>query len=257
MTGEHPLDLHGKTALVTGGNGGIGYGMAEALAAAGAAVAIWGRDERKNEDAAKRLQAYGGHVVAVRCDVSREQQVEAAMARTVASMGNVHACFANAGVGGRAPSYLEMTTEEWHRVLAVNLNGFFFTTRAAARHMVEHGEGGAIVAVSSLAAVEGQARGQHYAASKGALLSMTRAMAVEFARHRIRANAILPGWIETDMTAAAFDTEPMQNKVLKRVPSRRWGTPGDLGGLAVYLASDAGAYHSGDTLVVDGGYSVF
>lgn len=257
MSGANPLGLDGKTVLVTGGNDGIGLGMAEALAAAGANVAIWSRNERRNEEAVKRLRDHGGRVEAVRCDVSDERQVEDAMARTVSSLGNVHACFANAGVGGFAPSFLEMTTDEWHRVLAVNLHGFFFTTRAAVRHMVEHGEGGSIVGISSLAAIEGQARGQHYAASKGAMLSMIRAIAVEFARHGIRANAILPGWIDTSMTAGMLHSEPVQTKVLRRVPVRRWGTPGDFGGAAVYLASDASAYHTGDTLVVDGGYAVF
>lgn len=257
MNDKHPLDLHGRTVVITGGNAGIGLGMAEALAAAGADIAVWGRSDDRNKRAAERLRGHGRRVAAVRCDVSDERQVEEAMARTVAALGNVHACFANAGVGGAAPSYLQMTTAEWRRVLAVNLDGFFFTTRAAARHMVEHGEGGSIVAVSSLAAVEGQARGQHYAASKGAMVSMTKAMAVEFARYGIRANAIVPGWIDTGMTAGLLDTEPMRTKVLRRVPFRRWGTPADLGGVAVYLASDASAYHTGDTLVLDGGYAVY
>lgn len=251
------FNLSGRTVVVTGGNGGIGLGLAEAVAAAGANVAIWGRNEDKNVAATAQLEAYGTKVVAIRCDVAEEEAVEAAMAETADRLGDVHVCFANAGVGGAAASYLEMTTAEWRRVLSVNLDGFFFTTRAALGNMVEHGHGGSIVAVSSLAAIEGQPRGQHYAATKGALLSMTRAIAVEFARHDVRANAILPGWIETDMTDGMLDLEPMQQKVLKRVPVRRWGQPADFGGLAVYLASDASAYHTGDTFVVDGGYAIF
>jgi NAD(P)-dependent dehydrogenase (short-subunit alcohol dehydrogenase family) len=150
-----------------------------------------------------------------------------------------------------------MTADEWHRVLRINLDGVFFTLRAAARHMVERGGGGSLAVTSSLAAIEGQARGQHYAATKGAVISMIRALAVEHARHGIRANAILPGWIETPMTDRLFAWEPMQKKVFPRIPIRRWGEARDFGGLAVYLASDASSYHTGDTLVVDGGYSIF
>jgi NAD(P)-dependent dehydrogenase (short-subunit alcohol dehydrogenase family) len=255
MTGL--FDLTGRTVVVTGGNGGIGLGMADALAAAGANVAVWGRNEEKNAAAVEQLERHERGALAVRCDVADEAQVEAAMAQTVDRFGAIHGCIANAGVGGAAPSYLEMTTEEWRRVLAVNLDGVFFTTRTALDNMAEHGEGGSIITVSSLAAIEGQARGEHYAATKGALLSMTRAMAVEFARHGVRANAVLPGWIETDMTDGMLESEPMQTKVLKRVPMRRWGQPADFGGIAVYLTSDASAYHTGDVFVVDGGYAIF
>lgn len=251
------FDLTARHALVTGGNGGIGLGLADALAEAGANVTIWGRDEGKNADAATRLRAHGTGILALRCDVADEHEVASAMAQTLEQHGDLHACFANAGIGGTATPYVELSTEEWHRVLAVNLDGFFFTTRAAIANMVTHGQGGSVVAISSLAALEGQARGQHYAATKGAMVSMIRAIAVEHARYGIRANAILPGWIETDMTAGMLELEAVQEKVLKRVPVRRWGRPADLGGLAVYLASDASAYHTGDTFVVDGGYSVY
>ena len=251
------FDVTGRNVLVTGGNGGIGLGIAEALAAAGANVAIWGRNEEKNARAAAHLETYGGRVVAVRCDVADEQEVERSTDETLERLGHLHGCVANAGVGGMASSYLELSMDEWRRVLSINLDGVFLTTRAALRDMVDHGQGGSVVCVSSLAAIEGQPRGQHYAATKGALLSMTRAMAVEFARYDIRANVILPGWIETDMTDGFLHLDAVQEKVLKRVPVRRWGQPPDFGGLAVYLMSDASAYHTGDTFVVDGGYSVF
>ncbi len=255
MTGL--FDLRERNVIVTGGNGGIGLGMADALAAAGANVAIWGRNDDKNAAAVAQLEGHGNEAIAIRCDVADEAQVESAMEQTVERFGRIHGCVANAGVGGAAPSYLEMTTEEWRRVLAVNLDGVFFTTRAALSNMAEHGEGGSIITVSSLAAIEGQPRGQHYAATKGALLSMTRAMAVEFARYGVRANAVLPGWIETDMTDGMLESEPMQTKVLKRVPVRRWGRPTDFGGIAVYLTSDASTYHTGDVFVIDGGYAIF
>ncbi|MEB2286045.1 MAG: 2-deoxy-D-gluconate 3-dehydrogenase [Polyangiaceae bacterium UTPRO1] len=251
-----PFDLSGKAALVTGGNAGIGLGMASALAQAGADVCIWGTNADKNEAAREALARHGTRVVARVCDVGDEAAVDVAFAATLAALGRVDACFANAGIGGAAP-FVDMTSEEWHRVLRVNLDGVFFTFRAAARHMVERGGGGSLVATSSLAAVEGQARGEHYAATKGAVIAMIRALAVEHARYGIRANAILPGWIETAMTDALFTWAPMQQKVFPRIPVRRWGKPADFGGLAVYLTSDASSYHTGDTLVVDGGYSIF
>jgi NAD(P)-dependent dehydrogenase (short-subunit alcohol dehydrogenase family) len=142
-------------------------------------------------------------------------------------------------------------------VLKVNLDGAFFTLRAAARHMVERGGGGSLVGTASLAAVEGAARNQHYAATKGGLIAMIRALAVEFARHGVRANAILPGWIETDMTANAIANEKFVRNVLARIPVRRWGTGDDFGGIAVYLMSSASAYHTGDTFLIDGGYAVY
>jgi NAD(P)-dependent dehydrogenase (short-subunit alcohol dehydrogenase family) len=197
-------------------------------------------------------------VLALECDVADEAAVDAAFARTLAALGRVDGCFANAGVSGRgAASFLDITSEEWRRVLKVNLDGAFFTLRAAARHMVERGGGGSLVGTASLAAVEGAARNQHYAATKGGLIAMIRALAVEFARHGVRANAILPGWIETDMTANAIANEKFVRNVLARIPVRRWGTGEDFGGIAVYLMSSASAYHTGDTFLIDGGYAVY
>ncbi len=251
------FDLSGKTALVTGGNSGIGLGMAEALASAGAKVCIWGTNEGKNALALRRLEAHGTKVLALRCDVADEEQVEAAMAETISALGSVDSCFANAGVSGRAESFVEMTTEEWRRVLSVNLDGAFFTFRAAARHMVARQGGGSLVGTASLAAIEGVPRGQHYAASKGGLIAMIRALAVEMARYKVRANAILPGWIETDMTERRLKLDKFRDAVIPRIPARRWGQPDDFGGIAVYLASEASVYHSGDTFIIDGGYAVF
>ncbi len=254
----HPaFDLTGKVALVTGGNSGIGLGMAEGMAKAGADVCIWGTNKEKNAAAQSQLERHGVRAVALQCDVGDEQAVEKAFAETVEELGRVDACFANAGVPPLAPSFAEMTIEEWRRVLRVNLDGAFFTFRAAVRHMIEKGEGGSLVATSSLSAMEGQARGQHYASTKGGVVSMVKAIAVEYARNSIRANAIVPGWVETPMTSPVFNVDRFRDKVLPRVPMRRWGTGVDFEGIAVYLASDASAYHTGDVFVIDGGYAIF
>jgi NAD(P)-dependent dehydrogenase (short-subunit alcohol dehydrogenase family) len=253
------FDLTGKVALVTGGNSGIGLGMAEAMAQAGAAVCIWGTNEDKNAAALARLEGHGGKALALRCDVSDEVAVERCFAETVRSLGRVDACFANAGVGGggRARNFAEMPTAEWRRVMNVNLDGAFFTLRAGARHMIERGGGGSLVATASLAGVMGAARNEHYSATKGGLMAMIRSMAVELARHQIRANTIVPGWIDTPMTAGHLHGEAFRDKVLPRVPMRRWGVGSDFGGIAVYLASAASSYHTGDTFVIDGGYLIF
>jgi NAD(P)-dependent dehydrogenase (short-subunit alcohol dehydrogenase family) len=254
------FDLSGKVALVTGGNSGIGLGMAEALAQAGAAVCIWGTNEGKNAAALKRIESHGGRALAMRCDVSDEAAVERCFAETVKALGRVDAFFANAGVSGRGGAsggFAQMSTAEWRRVMSVNLDGAFFSLRAAARHMIERGGGGSLVSTASLAAVMGAARSEHYSATKGALMAMTRCLAVELARHQIRANSIVPGWIDTPMTEAALHGEAFKGKVLPRVPLRRWGVGDDFGGVAVYLAGDASRYHTGDTFVIDGGYAIY
>jgi NAD(P)-dependent dehydrogenase (short-subunit alcohol dehydrogenase family) len=250
------FDLSGHVAVVTGGNSGIGLGMADGLARAGADVCIWGRTAERNEQAREQLAAHGTKVHAISVDVAEAEAVDAAFEETVATLGGVDSCFANAGVGSGGVPFLEMSLDEFRRVTRVNLEGAFLTLQGAARRMIDRG-GGSLVGVASLAAIEGAPRGQHYAASKGGLISMIRACAVELARHGIRANAILPGWIDTPMTAGTLPGEPFTAKVLPRVPARRWGQPDDFAGAAVYLASPASAYHSGDALIIDGGYRVF
>ncbi|SFS77937.1 SDR family NAD(P)-dependent oxidoreductase [Saccharopolyspora flava] len=254
---SNPFDLTGHVALVTGGNSGIGLAMAGALAAAGAGVCVWGTNAERNEKAARELEAHGGKVLAVRCDVGDEEQVEAAMARTVEEFGRVDSCFANAGIGGVGSRFLETDLSEFRRVTRVDLDGAFLTLRAAAKQMVAQGEGGSLVGTSSLAARQGQPRGQAYAASKGALISMIKSIAIELARHGIRANAVLPGWVSTPLADPVLESEGFQRKVLPRMPVGRWGRPDDFGALAVYLASPASAFHTADALTVDGGYVNF
>ncbi len=256
-----PFDLSGRSAVITGGNGGIGYGMARALLAAGASVAIWGSNAAKTAQAREQLIADCGdaqRVHAFVCDVGDEAQVEAGFAASVAALGGkVDACFANAGVSSKGVPLVEMSLEEFRRVQRINVDGVFLTLRAAARHMVQRGEGGSLVATASTAAVEGAARNAHYGASKGAVTAMVRALAVELARHGIRVNSILPGWIVTDMTDAAVHNEKFANAVLPRIPMRRWGETDDFGGIAVYLASSASSYATGEQFLIDGGYTKF
>lgn len=255
--GPSPFDLSGHVSLVTGGNGGIGLGIATGLAAAGARVAIWGRDSAKVDRAVEGLRATGAEVTGVVCDVSDEESVLDAFARTLSAFGRVDSCFANAGIGGEPARFIEMTLEQWRAVMSVNLDGTFLTFRECARHMVQRGGGGSLVATSSLSAIESAPRSEHYAASKGALIALVKSLASELARNQIRANALMPGWIETEMSAPLLGSEIAEERILPRVPLRRWGRPADLAGAAVYLASDASAYHTGDVLVIDGAYRLF
>lgn len=254
----NPFDLSGKICLVTGGNRGIGLGMAQALITAGAHCIIWGSSAKNNAAALKHLRANAKErISAQEVNVADEAAVAKAFAQLLQEHQKIDAVFANAGIGKPAGTFADMDTKVWRDVLAVNLEGAFFTLRAAAKAMIAQGQGGSLAAVASLAAIEGAARNEHYAASKGGLISMMNAIAVEHGRYHIRANTILPGWIATDMTSQLRDNAAFQSKVLPRIPIRRWGEPTDFGGVAVYLASDASAYHSGDTFIIDGAYRLF
>jgi hypothetical protein len=255
--GTAGLPLDGKVALVTGGNGGIGLGIAHALASAGASIAIWGTDAAKNERAAGGLAAHDREVATFACDVTDEASVESAFSATVEQLGRVDACFANAGVGGGGIAFQDIEFGEWRRIVSVNLDGTFLTFRAAVRHMIERGEGGSLVATSSLTAIEGAPRSEHYAASKAGVVALVKSLAVELGRHRIRVNALMPGWIETEMSSPLLGSDAARERILPRVPLRRWGTPADIGPAAVYLAGTASDYHTGDVLVIDGAYRLF
>ena len=252
------FDLSGKVAVVTGGNGGIGLGFAKAVAAAGADVSIWGTNPEKNAAAEKELQEVNPSASATICDVSNESAVEEAMAGVIERYGRVDACFPNAGIGTQNQKpFFEHSNEDWFSVIDVNLHGVFYTLRAATRQMVEQGEGGTLVLTASGTAIQGAARGQAYAATKGGMLAMTLALSVEMARYQITANAIIPGWVDTAMTERLFSWDKFVDAVIPRIPMRRWGTPDDFGAIAVYLMSDASRWHTGDVIKIDGGFSIF
>ncbi len=256
-----PFDLTGQVALVTGGNGGIGLGMAEGLAQAGATVAIWGTNPDKTEKAGESLRAFGGKVQTQIIDVSDENQVADGMDKVLSEFGRLDTCVANAGMSKYAGRVHELDTEIYRQVLAVNLDGVMFTIRAATKHMIERAEagdpGGCLIGVASTAALMGAARNLHYAATKGGVVAYMKGVAVEMARYGVRANSLLPGWIVSDMASPALETDGFKNKVLPRVPMRRWGEKEDFAGIAVYLASNASAYHTGQEITICGGYTIF
>lgn len=261
---SHPFDLTGKVAVVTGGNGGIGLGMVRTLVQCGANVAIWGRNEEKNAKAQADAAALGGgRVEAFACDVKDDAAIERAMADTLSKFGRVDGLFANAGVSssGARKGFLERTREEWRDLFAANLDGVVKCFQEAGRHMVERAgagdAGGRLVVTSSVASIEGAAFNEHYGASKAAVNGLMRAIAVELARHGITVNSILPGYIATDMTERLMNNDKFVEVVGKRIPMRRFGEPEDFGGLAAYLMSDQSRYHTGQTFVIDGGYTIF
>jgi len=256
------FDLTGRVAIVTGGNGGIGLGMAQALAAAGCSVSVWGRNAEKNAKAVASMAGGGGQIDSEFCDVSDIASVKAAMDATLQKFGRVDGCFANAGIGGGGRhAFIDRTEQQWREMFATNLDGVFHVFQAAARHMTERAAAGdpfgRLVATSSLASIFGTARNEHYAATKAAINALVRALAVELARHGITANAILPGWIKSDMTAGIMGNDKFVANVMPRIPMRRFGEPEDFGGIAVYLMSRASSYHTADTFLIDGGYTAF
>ena len=256
-----PFDLSGKTVLITGGNSGIGLGMAEGVAQAGADVCIWGTNDDKNANALAALKEHGTKVSAKKCDVSSREAVEKCFAETLEEFGRVDGCFANAGAGARGVPYHEMPDEDWQRILGINLWGAHYVLQQAAGHMKARADDGdafgRLVGTASLAAVSGQARGEHYAATKGAIVSMMKALAVEYARYNMTAHTILPGWIETAMTEKTFAWDRFAANVMPRIPMRRWGKPEDFAAIAIYIMSDASQYHTAETFLIDGGYFVF
>ena len=256
------FDLTGRVVVITGGNSGIGLGMAKGLADAGAHVSIWGRSADKNATAAASLSDARGRVETRVCDVADRAAVDAAFAATLDSFGRVDGCIANAGIGGGGrKAFIDRSDEDWRQMFAINLDGVFHVFQAAARHMTERAKAGdpfgRLVATSSLASISAVPRNEHYAATKAAINALTRSLAAELARYGVTANAILPGWIESDMTAGLFAQDKFTAAVMPRIPARRFGTPADFEAIAVYLMSRGSSYHTAETFLIDGGYFVY
>jgi NAD(P)-dependent dehydrogenase (short-subunit alcohol dehydrogenase family) len=251
-----PFDLTGRTAVVTGGNGGIGFGISRALGRAGAAVAIWARDQDKTKAALAALEDEGIRAVGVVCDVAKEADIHNAISATMDQLGRVDIMVSNAGGGSGNADVVDSSLDEWERVLRTNLTGAFLCFRAAARTMIARGEGGALIAVSSEAATEAAPKKASYAAAKAGLGGLVRSLAVELAPHRIRCNVLMPGWTNNHRMHQDESPPELVTETVAAIPAGRWGTPDDLGTAAVYLADPTLAYHTGAQLVVDGGYSV-
>ncbi len=254
-----PFDLSGRVALVTGGNGGIGLGMAQGLARAGAAVAIAGRDEEKNASALQRLKEFGVKTIAIPADVANETSCRAMVQDTVERLGGLHILVNNAGINIRkAPQ--DYTLEEWKLVLDTNLTSAFVASQAAypelRRSAAGKNPGAKIVMVGSMMSLFGASFVAPYGASKGGIVQLTKALATAWAPDNIQVNAVLPGWIDTALTQRARkDVSGLHERVLGRTPAGRWGTPEDLAGIAVFLCGPASDFVTGTAIPVDGGYS--
>lgn len=259
---QHPMSLTGKVAVVTGGNSGIGFGIAKGLASAGCKVAIWARSSDKNRLAVQALQGLAGDVEAFTCDVTDRASVEQAATATLQRYEFIDGMFANAGMGGgaRVP-FLERHPSDWEQMIKLNLYGALHVCQASLACMKLQSEqgrkNGRIVLTSSIANHFGTAANEHYAMTKAGLTSLARSIAVEFARYGVTANALLPGYTATDMTTGLFDNEKFVKVVMPRIPVRRFGEVQDFSGAAIYLMSDLSSYHTGDALTIDGGYSIY
>ena len=250
-------DLSGRTVLITGGNGGIGLGIGRACAQAGADIIVWGRNPEKNAAAQDDLRSLGVQAHALSVDASDETAIDDGFAESIElAGGRIDSVFANAGVGGSGARFPDVSLEEWRRVMTTNLDGVFLLFRAAANHMIEQG-GGSLVATSSTSAIHGAAGNEAYGTSKTALLGFTRALAVNLARHQIRVNALLPGWTITELAEFGYANDKFREATLRRTPVRRWADPDEMGAAGVFLADPTATYHTGDSIVVDGGYTIF
>lgn len=250
-----PFDLSKRVAFVTGGNGGIGLGMAKGLAAAGATVVIAGRNKAKAEAALAELKATGAAAEFVELDVLQEASCHQAIDRTAQKFGRLDILVNNAGTSVRKPPE-QLTAADWHLVMNTNLTSAFFCSQAAYPHM-KRGGGGKIINIGSMMSTFGASYASPYASSKGAIVQMAKSLAVAWAKDNIQVNSILPGWINTELTKKAREqVEGLHDKVLARTPAQRWGEPGDFAGVAVFLAAPASDFITGASIAVDGGYSV-
>ena len=253
MPSINPFDLSGRVAVVTGGNGGIGRGIALGLAQAGAAVAILARNEEKNQCVMRELEPLGAAALSVRVNVASREELQPALAKVEETLGPISILVNNAGItviGG----VLDQAPEDWDQVIETNLNACFLLSKLAAQSMVKRRQG-KIINIASMYALFGSGFVPSYSASKGALVQLTKSMAIELAPFNIQVNAIAPGWLETDMTAPV-KTMPLYQEIITRTPAGRFGNPDECAGTAVFLASRASDFVTGATICVDGGYSI-
>lgn len=244
------FDLTGKVALVTGGNGGIGLGMAKGLASLGATVMVAGRDADKNKRA---VAALGGKADSITMDLADEAGARSVVDATAQKFGRLDILINNAGINIRKPPQ-DFTLEEWQRVLDINLTSLFVCCQAAYPHLKERG--GKIINIGSMTSIFGASFAAPYGASKGAVMQLTKSLAVAWAADNIQVNAVLPGWIDTELTETAREqVSGLHEKVVARTPAGRWGTPDDMAGIAMFLASPASDFVTGTAIPVDGGYA--
>ena len=255
MSHNELFDLTGKVAVVTGGNGGLGRGIALGLAKAGAAVAIWGRKEFKNRSVVAELQAIGIPCMSVKADVTKRDLLAAAFRSVEAKLGSVDILVNNAGNVIVSGGVMNEDDSAWDSVIATHLHATYLLSKIAAEGMLSRKKG-KIINIGSMYSLFGSALIPSYSAAKGAIIQLTKSMAIEFAASNVQVNAIAPGWFETDMTTPVKTMQAMNDEILLRTPAGRWGHPDELAGAAVFLASRASDFVTGTTLVVDGGYSI-
>ncbi len=247
------FSLKGKSGIVTGGGSGIGKGIATGLVQAGAEIVIAGRRRERLEETAREIRQYGGPVITVQVDVSKMRDIKGLVDRAVREFGKIDFLFNNAGTIRRNPSE-DFLEEDWDEVINTNLKGPFFLAQAVARVMISQKRKGKIINTSSLIAVQGGKRVPAYAASKGGISQLTKSMANDWAKYNILVNAIGPGWVKTELTEPLRQDTERFSEITGRIPLGRWADPEELAGAAVFLASDASDYITGQTIYVDGGW---
>jgi 2-deoxy-D-gluconate 3-dehydrogenase len=248
------FDLSGRVAMITGGNGGIGRGIALGFAAAGARVAIIGRNEEKNQQVLDELSGFGHPALALRVDLSNRKELEPALKRVEDELGPVDILVNNAGIVSLSGGILEESAEDWDSVVETQLNTVFLLSKVVAKSMVQR-QSGKIINIGSMYSYFGSGLIPSYSAAKGAVIQLTKSMAIELAPNNIQVNAIAPGWIETDMTAPV-KTMPLNDEIIARTPAGRWGQAEEVAGTAIFLASRASDFVTGTTVRVDGGYAI-
>ncbi len=253
MTSENPFDLTGKAAIVTGASSGLGRDFARSLARAGAKVALAARRVDALGEVARQIEAFDGRAIPIALDVTDAEAVRACVEAAETELGPISILVNNAGIAHVAPA-LELEEADWDRVIDTNLKGAWLVAQETARHMARLGHGGSIINVASILGMAATGQLAAYCASKAALVNLTRALAIELARHDIRVNALAPGYVVTDINREFLASESGQS-LKKRIPQRRFGQPEDLEGALLLLASDASRYMTGSVLTVDGGQS--